>query len=65
MKDKFYQSNEEQPIVKVYENMNGDIFIGNVSDHLHDFEHVAITFTPEEAILFAKYVLKIAKELKQ
>ncbi len=65
MKDTFVQSEEGSPNIKVHENSVGEIFIGNTSITLHPMDLVCITFTPDESILFAKYVLKKAKQLKQ
>ena len=65
MESTFFQSEQGEPNIKVHKNYYGDIFIGNTSDELDPIDIVCVTFTPDEAIRFAKYVLKIAKQIKQ
>ena len=59
----FEQEDEASPIISVYENKDKNVFIGNVSQD-NDFDSICIAFDPDEAIQFAKYVLKIAKQIK-
>lgn len=51
----------DHEIIHVYENTNNEVFIGNVDDQ----DMTCIVFSPDEAILFAKEVLRVAKKIKQ
>ena len=51
---------ENKELIYVYGNTYNEVFIGNVdSEHL-----IGIVFTPDEALLFAKEVIKVAKQIK-
>jgi hypothetical protein len=61
---KFIQSDENRPIVNVYTGVNKEVVIANMEDGIYPFTTFYITFTPQQAILFAKHILKIAKEIQ-
>ena len=48
----------EPSLVFVYENVHNEVYIG-------DMEELCIAFNPDEAILFAKEVIKIANRIKR
>jgi len=60
MKSVFEQSErvQEESLIFVYENTHSEIFIG-------DKEELCIVFDPDEAILFAKEVIKVANRIKR
>lgn len=62
---KFIQSDENRPIVNVYTYKNEEVVIANMEDEIYPYTPFYITFTPQQAILFAKHILKIAKNAEQ
>jgi hypothetical protein len=62
---KFIQSDVNRPIVYVYRYENEEIVVANMEDEIYPHSAFYIAFTPQQAILFAKYILNIAKNEKQ
>jgi hypothetical protein len=62
---KFIQSDKNRPIVYVYRYENEEVVIANMEDEMYPYTPFYMAFTPQQAILFAKHILKIAKNEEQ
>lgn len=62
---KFIQSDVNRPIVYVYRYENEEIIVANIEDEIYPHTTFYMGFTPQQAILFAKHILKIAKNAEQ
>jgi hypothetical protein len=51
---------QDAEIIHVYGNSFNEVFIGNVESECSPF----FVFTPDEAIFFAREVIKVAKQIK-